>query len=150
MIKQIPNFSNYKISDDGKLYKLDDSEIKPFKSNDYLQVCLFDDGHNKHIYNVHQVIAMAFCEDYFKGCVVHHIDENKHNNCANNLKVYSRFEHSRMHCDKNILAEYTRLNGPANKGKKMSKEFCEKCRHSASKRGFNGNQFIDKYGNPRQ
>lgn len=40
MIKQIPNFSNYKISDDGKLYKLDDSEIKPFKSNDYLQVCL--------------------------------------------------------------------------------------------------------------
>ena len=55
-----------------------------------------------------------------------------------------------MHCDKNILAEYTRLNGPANKGKKMSKEFCEKCRQSASKRGFNGNQFIDKYGNPRQ
>lgn len=93
---------------------------------------------------------MAFCEDYFKGCVVHHIDENKHNNCASNLKVYSRFEHSRMHCDKNILAEYARLNGPANKGKKMSKEFCEKCRQSASKRGFNGNQFIDKYGNPRQ
>ena len=50
MIKQIPNFSNYKISDDGKLYKLDDSEIKPFKSNDYLQVCLFDDEHNKHLF----------------------------------------------------------------------------------------------------
>ena len=48
------------------------------------------------------------------------------------------------------MAEYTKLNGTAKKGNKMSKEFCEKCRQSASKRGFNGNQFIDKYGNPRQ
>lgn len=36
MIKQIPNYSNYKISDEGKLYRHDGAEIKPFKSNDYL------------------------------------------------------------------------------------------------------------------
>lgn len=38
MIKRIPNFSNYKISHKSKLYRYDGAEIKPFKSNDYLQV----------------------------------------------------------------------------------------------------------------
>lgn len=49
MIKQILNFSNYKISHKSKLYRYDGAEIKPFKSNNYLQVCLFDDSYNKHM-----------------------------------------------------------------------------------------------------
>ena len=67
-------------------------------------------------------------------------------------RLYGKLHYGKLHSEGKgqILAEYTKLNGPANKGKKMSKEFCEKCRQSASKRGFNGNQFIDKYGNPRQ
>lgn len=49
IIKQILNFSNYKISHKSKLYRYNGAEIKPFKSNDYLQVCLFDDSYNKHM-----------------------------------------------------------------------------------------------------
>ena len=54
MIKQIPNFSNYKISDEGKLYRLDGSEIKPFKSNKYLQAIIKDDNNIRHTYGIHK------------------------------------------------------------------------------------------------
>ena len=62
----------------------------------------------------------------------------------NNLEIKSRSEHSRYHADATALIEYSKKNGPHNKGKKMSAEFCQKCRQSALKRGFNGNQYTKK------
>ncbi|MBQ8327062.1 MAG: HNH endonuclease, partial [Lachnospiraceae bacterium] len=84
------------------------------------------------------------CLDYFEGCIVHHEDENKQNNWAYNLTCETRSAHSKRHASRTRLSEHVKANGPANKGKKMSEEFCQKCSDSAKNRGFNSNQFIDK------
>lgn len=66
------------------------------------------------------------------------------------IKQILNFSNYRISYEQPILYDYIKLNCHVNKGKTIFKKFCEKCRQSASKRGFNGNQFIDKYGNPRQ
>lgn len=134
LIKHIPNFSNYYASSDGVIYRSDMTVIKPFNSNGYYQVYLKDDLGVSKVKGVHQLIAATF------------IDQDKHNNALNNLQVKSRSEHSRQHADPKLLIRYIDEHGPHNKGKKMSSEFCEKCRQSALKRGFNGNQYVKKIG----
>lgn len=49
----------------------------------YLFVSL-NNGNNT--YKVHRLVAMAFCEGYSYNKQVNHKDENKENNCANNLE----------------------------------------------------------------
>lgn len=146
LIKHIPNFSNYYASSDGVIYRSDMTVIKPFNSNGYYQVYLKDDLGVSKVKGVHQLIASTFIDDYKSNDVVHHIDQDKHNNALNNLQVKSRSEHSRQHADPKLLIRYIYEHGPHNKGKKMSSEFCEKCRQSALKRGFNGNQYVKKIG----
>lgn len=127
------NFPWYDCDENGTVYK-NGVPIKPFNSNGYQQVLLFDQDHNRRVTGVHVVVAMKYL-DYFPGCNVHHKDENKHNNCVNNLQVMTSKEHARLHISMyNPLAEYARTHPPVNKGKKMSKEFCEKCSISAKKR----------------
>ena len=144
-MKKVPNHKNYFVSKDGKVFRSDKSEITPFKSNKYLQVCMKDDLGKKHVYGVHQVVAMTYLKDYYKGCIVHHKNEDTHDNKVDNLEIHSRSSHAAHHADPSPLIKYTYTNGPANKGKKMSAEFCEHCRESARKRGFNGNQYTKKY-----
>lgn len=142
-------FPNYSVTKTGKIYK-NDVEMKPFKSNKYLQVVLFDSDNKKHVYGVHTVVAMFYLSDYEPGCIVHHKDGNIHNNSLENLQVLTRKQHTSLHNKGNRrLAEYVKKHGPANKGRKMSKDFCQKCSDSAKTRGFNGNQFVDKFGNKR-
>lgn len=143
-------FPDYDVTTSGKVFK-GDVEVKPFKSNKYLQVVLFDTNHKKYVYGVHTVVAMKYIDGFYKGCVVHHKDKNTHNNNVENLQILSRKSHSQLHAKGDMrLANYIKQNGPANKGKKMSEEFCKHCSESAKARGFNGNQFIDKYGNRRR
>ncbi len=150
MCKFKEKFPNYDVSEEGEVYK-DGIKMTPFKSNKYLQVVLIDVEHKKHIFGVHTVVAMKYLPDYELGCIVHHVDGNCHNNKLKNLVVLSRSEHSRLHNKGNrLLANYVKQNGPANKGKKMSEAFCQKCSDSAKLRGFNGNQFVDKFGNSRK
>lgn len=128
------NFPNYDCDVCGNVFK-NGELIKPFKSNKYLQVCIYDNDNKKHTVGVHTVIAMKYFDDYYPGCVVHHKDDNKHNNHAYNLEVKTRSKHSSDHMKGNYrLAEYTKEHGPWNKGKKMSDEFCKKCSESAIKR----------------
>lgn len=142
-------FPDYDVDECGKVYK-HGIEIKPFKSNKYLQVLLFDINHKSHVFGVHTVVAMKYLRDYTNASIVHHVDGNTHNNALDNLQVLSRYEHSRLHNkDNRSLANYVKEHGPVNKGRKMSKDFCQKCSISATLRGFNGNQFIDKSGNRR-
>jgi hypothetical protein len=86
------------------------------------------------IKGVHQIVAMTFIDEYYDGCHVHHKDENKHNNRIFNLEILSHSDHARLHSDPSRLVNYVKKNGPPNKGKKMSAEFCEKCRVSAIRR----------------
>lgn len=127
-------FPNYDVDENGIVYK-DDKPIKPFKSNKYLQVLLFDKDHKRHVVGVHTVVAMKLLDGYYKGCVVHHKDGNTHNNHVSNLEVMARNEHCRKHGKDNKSFANLNKGKPAwNRGMKMPKEFCEKCRKSAINR----------------
>lgn len=126
--------SNYKATPDGKLYTKDGKPIKPFKSNKYLQYYLKDDNGKRLVVGAHTVIAYLLRDDYFDGCVVHHIDGNQYNNSVENLICMARSDHTRLHADPQPMIKKIKTNGPANKGKKMSEEFKQHCRNSAHKR----------------
>jgi len=50
-----------------------------------------------NIYYVHRLVAKGYCEDWFEGCVVHHIDKNTKNNNYINLKCFSASDHIKYH-----------------------------------------------------
>jgi hypothetical protein len=145
------NFPNFDCDEFGNVYK-DGILINPFKSNEYLQVYMKDKNSNVKICGVHTVIAMKYL-DYFDGCVVHHKDGNRHNNNLDNLEIYTRQDHSSLHAKDNDKFNISRKNKvPWNKGIKMPSDFCERCSKSAKNRKgrkFNGNQYVDAYGNKR-
>lgn len=127
-------FPNYDVDENGSVYK-NGNPIKPFKSNKYLQVLLFDKSHQRHVVGVHKVVAMKFADDYFDGCVVHHKDGNTLNNCITNLEVMTRSEHCRKHGKENThIANLNKGKAAWNKGMKMSEEFAKHCQESAIKR----------------
>lgn len=157
MIDFEKTYPEYDVTKNGIIYK-NGKEIKPFKSNKYSQVLLFDSNHKRKVCGVHTAVAMKYL-DYYDGCVVHHIDGDTSNNCVENLEVQSRSKHSLLHSGNKPF----RKGPPWNKGLKMSEEFCEKCSISAKNRWskipkkqkdneqyskyFRGNQYVDKNGN---
>ena len=92
-----------------------------------------DDDHKRHVFGVHQVVAMAYLP-YYKGCVVHHIDGDKHNNNVSNLEVKSNSEHARHHADPTRLVNWVHEHGSPTKGMKMSDEFRQHCKEAALRR----------------
>lgn len=132
--KEIPNHPGYKCDPFGNVWRPDGKPIKPFKSCGYKQVYLRDSNGKRSIKGVHQVVAMTYSQDWFDGCIVHHKDEDKHNNYIGNLKCETLQEHARHHANSENVIRWIRKNGPHNKGKKMSPEFCEACRKAALKR----------------
>lgn len=60
-------------------------KLIPNRSNGYLYVFL-SDGKTRTCHTVHRLVASAFCPRK-SGCdFINHIDENKHNNSADNLE----------------------------------------------------------------
>ena len=129
-MKKIKGFSHYYVDKKGIVYHKDKTPVKMFHSCGYLQVYMRDDNNKRHVYGAHQVVAMAYL-DYFPGCVVHHIDGDKHNNRLENLSVTNRSDHAKFHADATKLNEYNKMHRPPNKGKKMSAEFRQHCRDDA-------------------
>lgn len=127
------NYPEYDCDEDGNVFK-DGKRITPFRSNKYLQVCLFDGFGKKRVVGVHTVVAMKYL-NYFEGCTIHHINENAHDNSVSNLQVMSRSDHSRTHGLKNeTFKRMNRGKTPWNKGMKMSDEFRRKCSMMALRR----------------
>ena len=127
------HYPEYDCDENGIIYK-NGNPITPFKSNKYLQVCLFDVDHKKHILGVHTVVAMRYL-NYFEGCVVHHLDEDTTNNKVTNLVIMTRREHESYHAKQNLSFKLSNKGKQAwNKGLKMSDEFCKHCSDSAKKR----------------
>lgn len=130
-------YPDYDVSTEGIVYK-NGKAIKPFKSNGYLQVLLFDRNHKRRICGVHTIVAMKYL-NWYEGCNVHHKDKCRSNNVLSNLVVVDSHEHGRMHALESI-ADGTngfikqRGKEPWNKGKKMSAEFRAKCSESAKRR----------------
>ena len=144
--REVPDHPGYFCDRKGVIYKENGVRIKPFESSGYDQVYMRDKNNKRSIKGVHQVVSMTFDPEFYKGCVVHHKDENKKHNVDTNLKVESCSEHARHHADPQHLIKWQKEHGgPTNKGKKMSPEFCEKCRKSAIKRHRRerGEHFVD-------
>ena len=146
------HFKNYDCDIYGNVYK-NGKPISQCNSNGYKQVTMRDENFKRHILGVHVVVAMKYL-DYYEGCVVHHKDENKSNNNLYNLEVANSTYHKSYHAKRNLnFIEGNKSKKPWNKGLKMSDEFRQHCSESAKKRakriGFQGNQFVDKYGNKK-
>lgn len=132
-LKPIKGFSNYFASKEGDIYNYNLEKIKPFKSSGYLQLKLKNDNGQSQVKGVHQFVALAFLPNYGPGYVVHHIDENKHNNSLINLQIMSVTEHCRYHAKKTFNSNIPN-HGGWNKGMKMSEKFRQHCREGAKKR----------------
>ena len=57
----------------------------------YIQVTLPKEGHVKYV-QVHRLVAQYFCDGFFPGAVVNHIDGDKHNNDYRNLEWVTQLE----------------------------------------------------------
>lgn len=92
---KVPNWGNYLACEDGRIYSAARKRfIKtwPNKNNGYLQVMLRDKDNYK-LYYVHRIIYECFNGE-IKGQITH-IDGDKTNNAATNLKIRTNFIPSR-------------------------------------------------------
>ena len=112
--KSVPGLEGYyEVSNLGKIKSLDRLIRKPthktqkecvLKGKEIKQsllfgynICTLFKDHKPYNIRVHRVVAQCFCPDYFDGCEVHHIDNNRQNNVYTNLICMSKQEHLTEH-----------------------------------------------------
>lgn len=126
--RTIEGYENYQISSMGRVKSLKYGKDKILKQNiikNYCMVCLHKEGKKKH-YLVHRLVATAFLPNPDNLPQVNHKDENKQNNCVENLEF----------CTAKYNSNYgTRLErcSIAHKGRKQSQEHIEKCAKARQK-----------------
>ena len=74
-------FEGYSVSNEGVVLNRKGEPVNGYKRNGYKSVTIDDKKHY-----VHRIVAMIFCDDYFDGAVVDHIDKNPDNNHYKNLR----------------------------------------------------------------
>ena len=135
------SLDRYIVTPDGQIFdkQRNNQPVRQFASKEYLSCCIYD-KYGKHKIDIHRIIAKSYCHDWFDGCVVHHIDGNKHNNNASNLKCMTKAEHAKLHmstiadkimicpCCKNefIWTASAQRNHAKRKFAKCSEPFCSK------------------------
>ena len=97
--KPIPGWGNYEVSDKGRVKSID-REIKPKNKKSYickgkiLKACLNSQGYptvnlcklpRRSTYKIHALVSLAFMGPLPEEKQVNHIDDNKLNNCVENL-----------------------------------------------------------------
>lgn len=93
---QAQGFSKYLISTDGQVYSLKRDRLLPqgFTQRGYKQVDVCnDEGIKKHM-RVHRLVYMAHKGVIPEGMQINHKDENKANNCIDNLELMTNKENS--------------------------------------------------------
>ena len=100
----------YAITDCGKVWSYRKNIfLKPFLARGYFKVRLCKDGNNKQVL-VHRLVAEAFLPNPQNLPQINHKDENKQNNCVDNLEW----------CDAKYNINYGKHN------EKVSKSHCKK------------------------
>lgn len=94
--EQAEGFSKYLISTDGQVYSLKSDRLLPqgYTQRGYKQVDVCnDEGIKKHM-RVHRLVYMAHKGVIPEGMQINHKDENKANNCIDNLELMTNKENS--------------------------------------------------------
>lgn len=89
--KTIEEFKNYEVSNMGNVRNKDGKELKKY-CNKYYYVTLYDANQDSFKVAVHRLVAKAFIPNPLYLEVVNHKDENKLNNCVDNLEWTSLLE----------------------------------------------------------
>ena len=94
-MKQIPNYPNYSITEDGKIWS--DKTNKFLKAgkckNGYFLVSLFNDNNRKSLY-VHKLVALTYLNNLENKRCVNHINGNKEDNNVSNLEWSTHSENN--------------------------------------------------------
>lgn len=86
--KTIKEFPSYQVSNMGNVRNAKTHNIlKPIAGNRYPRVCLYSKGKKKYL-SIHRLVISYFVENKYPKLMpyVNHVDENKHNNRADNLE----------------------------------------------------------------
>lgn len=92
--EQAEGFSKYLISTDGQVYSFKRDRLLPqgVTERGYKQVDVYnDEGVKKHM-RVHRLVYMAHVGAIPEGMQINHKDENKANNCIDNLELMTSKE----------------------------------------------------------
>lgn len=86
-MEKIEGFDHYFVTKDGKVWSNYSKKfLKQIEDKDgYLEVCLRSSDRQKN-FRVHRLVAEAYLENPDQLPVVHHRDNDKQNNCVDNLK----------------------------------------------------------------
>lgn len=80
------------IKPDGSIYNAKyDNCVETHLSNGYKML------NDIKQYYIHIILASLYKEEYYEGCHIHHIDEDKLNNSLSNLSILSAEEHMSIH-----------------------------------------------------
>lgn len=125
-------FEGYSVSNTGKVLNRNGKPVNCYKRNGYKSVTI-----DCKKYYVHRIVAMVFCDDYFDGAVVDHIDQNPDNNHYKNLRWVTRSENSKN-------------TGKRNKACKISDEVVLIMINLKNMLGLNNTQISEVTGIARQ
>ena len=96
--------------------------MKQWKRSSYWLVDLWDKG-KRDIRAVHHLVFETFYNRQIGCFFVHHKDENKENNCADNLELMTPLEHNRHHfCNKENWKKGLKIDNLPRKYNKLSSE----------------------------
>lgn len=94
--KDIDGFQGkYQVSNLGKVRRIGKRILKPqVRKHGYLGVWLYDGHNNAKMESIHRLVAKAFLPNPDGLDEVNHLDENKQNNCVDNLAWCSHKDNS--------------------------------------------------------
>jgi hypothetical protein len=128
------NFSNYKISKSGNVYK-NNYLLKTRICSGYNVVSLFDTESNKNkVIKIHRILGHCFIkkpDNYDDSLVINHIDENKLNNFLENLEWCSPKDNTRKYFQQKIC----QIDIKTNKIIKMYSHFSDYYKETNKKYG---------------
>jgi len=149
-MKPIPNYPNYSITKDGKVWThIYDKWMKLNKGKiGYYTVSLWHDMKYKKMY-IHRLVAITYLENNNNLACVNHIDGNKLNNNITNLEWCSASDNNR-HAHKlglNYISKSNRVEASRTAKEKFSKivldtqtgVFYNSAREAAMAKGINSN-----------
>ena len=124
--KQLNNFDNYFIYEDGRIYSIKSKRfLKPNNRIDgYLNIGIFNNEKKRHFFTIHRLVYEAFKGSIPEGLEVDHINGIRNDNRLSNLRLLTQKENKqKKHC----FEEYKRNDSNCYlKKKKYHKEYNKK------------------------